>query len=242
MLMELPLSGFAHYARKLMHSGNPSHHHMLEFVRKNAANFLSLANLVMGLTSILCNLNGYHQCACWLLLIGFMLDLADGAVARQLNACSALGAKLDDFADFTTFGLATSLLLQANSFLEGFLVIGYVLAVFTRLCFFTSGVPFMYRGLPCPYASAILACASLLIGSRQLVFLRAIAVLMIFFMVEQGIYPHDKILESQLWKKMVFAGGILMMLCSFSPFACLYHLTWSISYVLFPDTLWNLKT
>lgn len=32
----------------------------------------------------------YHY-ACWLVLTGFVLDLADGAVARQLNACSALG-------------------------------------------------------------------------------------------------------------------------------------------------------
>lgn len=31
------------------------------------------------------------HCACWLVLAGFLLDLADGAVARQLNACSALG-------------------------------------------------------------------------------------------------------------------------------------------------------
>lgn len=32
-----------------------------------------------------------HHHACWLVLIGFLLDLADGAVARQLDACSALG-------------------------------------------------------------------------------------------------------------------------------------------------------
>ncbi|MEE6482454.1 hypothetical protein FKM82_013245 [Ascaphus truei] len=223
-----------------MQGGQPSHYQILEFARKNAANFLSMANLVMGLTSILCNLNGYHQWACWLLLIGFMLDLADGAVARQLNACSALGAKLDDFADFTSFGLATALLLRASGILDGLLVILYVLAVFTRLCFYTSGIPFMYRGLPCPYASAILACASLLAGNH-LVLLHTIAVVMILFMVDHGFYPHDKILESQLWKKMVFIGGVLMMLCSFSPLACVYYLTWSISYILFPEALWSYK-
>ncbi|XP_053546187.1 transmembrane protein 269 isoform X2 [Bombina bombina] len=196
--------------------------------------------MVMGLASILCGLNGYHQWSCWLLLISFMLDLADGAVARQLNACSALGAKLDDFADFTSFGLATALLLYARGFLEGLLVIGYVLAVFTRLCFYSSGIPFIYRGLPCPYASAILACVSLLTSNHQ-VFLQGLALVMIFFMVDQGFYPHDKILESQFWKKLVFVGGILVMVCSFSPIACLYHLVWSISYVLFPETLWSFK-
>ncbi|KAM8927904.1 transmembrane protein 269 [Pelodytes ibericus] len=241
MLMELPPAGLALYAQRLVHGRHISDCQTLEFIRKNAANFLSLSNLIMGLTSILCTLNGYRQWSCWLLLIGFMLDLADGAVARQLNACSALGAKLDDFADFTSFGLATALLLHTHSLLDALLVIVYVLAVFTRLCFYTSGIPFMYRGLPCPYASAILACASLLSDSHFLV-LRAAAVTMILFMVDQGFYPHDKILESQFWKKMVFVGGVLIILCSFCPLACLYHLTWSMSYILFPDTVWSFKT
>ncbi|XP_063292743.1 transmembrane protein 269 [Pelobates fuscus] len=240
MLMQLASSELAHYTRRLIQSWRLSHCQTVEFVRKNAANFLSLSNLLMGLTSILCTLNGFGQWACWLLLVGFMLDLADGAVARQFNACSALGAKLDDFADFTSFGVATALLLHTHSIVDGFLVIVYALAVFVRLCFFTSEIPFIYRGLPCTYASAILACTSLLTGSH-LVVLRVVSVIMILFMVDQGFYPHDKILESQLWKKMVFIGGILIMFCAFSPLACLYHLAWSISYVLFADTLWNLK-
>ncbi|XP_066462345.1 transmembrane protein 269 [Eleutherodactylus coqui] len=240
MLMDLSPSGFGDFARKVFHREFSSHYETIEFARKNAANFLSMANLLMGLSSILCTLNGSWQCAAWLLLIGFMLDLADGAVARQLNTCSALGAKLDDFADFTSFGLATALLLHTNSLLDALLVVVYVLAVLTRLCFYSSGIPFMYRGLPCPYASAILACASLLTGSHTVV-LRAIFIIMILFMIDQGVYPHDKILESQLWKKMVFAGGVAMIVCSFYPLACLYHLVWSMSYILFPDVLWSFK-
>uniref|UniRef100_A0A8C5N5A5 Transmembrane protein 269 n=1 Tax=Leptobrachium leishanense TaxID=445787 RepID=A0A8C5N5A5_9ANUR len=240
MLMQIAPSGLVVHAKKVIRSWQLSHHQTLEFLRKNAANFLSLSNMLTGLMSILCTLNGFGQLACWLLLIGFMLDLADGAVARHLNACSALGAKLDDFADFTSFGLATSLLLQTQGLLDAILVIVYVLAVLARLCFFSTEIPFMYRGLPCPYASAILACTSLLTGSN-LVVLRAVAVIMILFMVDQGFYPHDKILESQLWKKVVFAGGVLTMFCASSPLACLYHLAWSTSYILFPDTLWNFK-
>ncbi|KAM3922595.1 transmembrane protein 269 isoform 2-T2 [Leptodactylus fuscus] len=240
MLLELPPSGILDLARKVLQREISAHRETIEFARKNAANFLSLANLVMGLLSILCNLNGSRQCAAWLLLIGFMLDLADGAVARQLNTCSALGAKLDDFADFTSFGLATALLLHTSGLMDALLMVVYVLAVFARLCFYSSGIPFMYRGLPCPYASAIMACASLLTGSQAVV-LRSTAVIMILFMIDQGFYPHDKILESQLWKKMVFAGGVIMMLCSFSPLACLYYLVWSMSYILFPEALWSLK-
>uniref|UniRef100_H3ALT0 cardiolipin synthase (CMP-forming) n=1 Tax=Latimeria chalumnae TaxID=7897 RepID=H3ALT0_LATCH len=233
--------GLVQYTRKLFLSEQSGRAQLQEFARRNAANALSLANLVMGLSSILCSLNGHHYSACWLLLIGYLLDLADGAVARKLNACSALGAKLDDFADFTTFGIATSLLLQTRGgVVDSILVICYVMAVFSRLCFFSSGIPFMYRGLPCPYASAILACTCLLTGGN-IVILRSTAVVMILFMVDQGFYPHDKVLESQLWKKIVYGGGVLMVLGSPFPLACIYYLVWSVSYILFPAALWSNK-
>ncbi|KAG5281834.1 hypothetical protein AALO_G00049310 [Alosa alosa] len=240
-----------------------------EFARKNAANVLSVTNMLMGMASILSSLNGHQYAACWLVLIGYLLDLADGAVARRLNACSALGAKLDDFADFTTFGIATSLLLRTESLLDNLLCMCYVLSVFTRLCFFSSdcafmeapshgntnsspstlslhvivysvGIPFMYRGLPCIYSSAILACVSLLSGGHMVV-LRVTAMAMILFMISQTFYPHDRVLESQAWKKVVYAGGIIMVFCSSFPPACVYYLLWSMSYILFPASLWSCK-
>uniref|UniRef100_A0A8C4SC56 cardiolipin synthase (CMP-forming) n=1 Tax=Erpetoichthys calabaricus TaxID=27687 RepID=A0A8C4SC56_ERPCA len=216
------------------------HIQLQECIRKNAANTLSMANMLMGLSSILCILKGHHYFASWLLLIGYLLDLADGAVARQLNACSSLGAKLDDFADFTTFGIASALLLPIHSVLDGLLVICYIMTVFTRLCFFSSGIPFMYRGLPCAYASVILACTNLL-SRGNLLILQLTAILMVLLMVDKGLYPHDKILESQSWKKLVYAGGIVMILCSSVPSACVYYLVWSASYILFPAALWSYK-
>ncbi|XP_027000396.1 transmembrane protein 269 isoform X2 [Tachysurus fulvidraco] len=191
---------------KLFLSERASWVQLKEFARKNAANALSLANMVMGMASILSSLNGHHYAACWLVLIGYLLDLADGAVARQLNACSTLGAKLDDFADFTTFGIATSLLLRTSNILDNVLCMCYMLSVFIRLCFFSSGIPFMYRGLPCIYSSASLACLSLLTGGNMTV-LRLTAIAMIVFMGSQTLYPHDRVLESQAWKKVVYAGG-----------------------------------
>ncbi|XP_077168469.1 transmembrane protein 269 isoform X1 [Paroedura picta] len=240
MWMATPPSGIFQYVKKLFLTEQAGRAQAVDFLRKNVANSISMANLVMGLSSILCSLNGLHQYACWLVLIGFLLDLADGAVARQLDACSALGAKLDDFADFTTFGLATALLLQAHGILEGVLAIVYVLAVFTRLCFFSSGIPFMYRGLPCPYGSSVLASTFLLTGGN-LVVLRIVAMVMILFMVDQGFYPHDKVLESQAWKKAVYVGGVVVVFFSAFPTASLYYLLWSLTYIFFPTALWSHK-
>ncbi|KAJ4923897.1 hypothetical protein JOQ06_028152 [Pogonophryne albipinna] len=150
------------------------------------------------------------------------------------------GAKLDDFADFTTFGIATALLLRTTALMDNILCVCYVLSVFVRLCFYTSGVPFMYRGLPCIYSSGILASASLLLGGN-LPLLRIITVAMILFMISQSFYPHDRVLESQAWKKAVYAGGVAMVFCSSFPPACVYYLLWSVSYILFPTSLWSNK-
>ncbi|XP_061074707.1 transmembrane protein 269 [Conger conger] len=234
------MAGLFQRTKKLLLGKKASRVQLKEFVRKNAANSLSVANMVMGMTSILCSLNGHQYAACWLVLIGYLLDLADGAVARQLDACSAVGAKLDDFADFTTFGVATSLLLTSHGLMDNILCLCYVMTVLVRLCFFPSGIPFMYRGLPCIYSSAILACVSLLFGGNMLV-LRVTALAMILFMVNPGFYPHDKVLESQAWKKVVYAGGVAMVFCSSFPPACVYYLLWSVSYMLFPTALWSSK-
>ncbi|XP_033996919.1 transmembrane protein 269 isoform X2 [Trematomus bernacchii] len=240
MILLTPSSGFFQCTNKIFLTDEATGQQIKEFARKNAANALSIANMVMGMASILSSLQGHHHAACWLVLIGYLLDLADGAVARRLGACSALGAKLDDFADFTTFGIATALLLRTTDLMDNILCVCYVLSVFVRLCFYTSGVPFMYRGLPCIYSSGILASASLLSGGN-LPMLRIIAVAMILFMISQSFYPHDRVLESQAWKKAVYAGGVAMVFCSSFPPACVYYLLWSVSYILFPTSLWSNK-
>ncbi|KAM8831077.1 transmembrane protein 269 isoform 1-T2 [Synchiropus picturatus] len=240
MILLTSTSGFFHCTNQLLLRERLSGRHLSEFARKHAANALSVGNMVMGMGSILSSLNGHHHAACWLVLIGYLLDLADGAVARRLDACSALGAKLDDFADFTTFGIASSLLLRTPALLDNVLCMCYVLTVLGRLCFYASGIPFMYRGLPCTYSSAILASAALLSAESPVV-LRAVAVAMILFMTRHNFYPHDRVLESQSWKKAVYAGGVVVLFCSGFPAAGAYYLLWSMSYALFATSLWSSK-
>uniref|UniRef100_A0A8C3J4E8 cardiolipin synthase (CMP-forming) n=1 Tax=Calidris pygmaea TaxID=425635 RepID=A0A8C3J4E8_9CHAR len=237
--LKLSPIGIFQCTKKLFLSERTGRGQTLEFIRKNAANGLSVANLVAGLSSVLCSLNRQYHHSCWLLLVGFLLDLADGAVARRLDACSALGAKLDDFADFTTFGLATALLLQPQGALDGLLAIAYVMAVFARLCFFSSaGIPFTYRGLPCPYASSLLV-STFLLTAGNVTLLHVIAIIMVLFMVDRGLYPHDKVLESQLWKKLVYAGGVVAVLFLPATVASVYCLVWSTSYIIFPFAVWS---
>ena len=71
---------------------------------------------------------------------------------------------------------------------------------------FPAGIPFTYKGLPCPYASCVLASTSLLTKGNTFI-LSCMASLMILFMMDQSYYPHDEILESESRKKMVYLGG-----------------------------------
>ena len=121
-------------------------------------------------------------------------------------ASSGAGAELNDFAVFTTFGLASALLLGVDGPLNGFLAAVYVLAIAFRLCFYSTGTPFTYKGLPCSYASCVLASTSLLTKGNTFI-LSCMASLMILFMMDQSYYPHDEVLESENWKKMVYLGG-----------------------------------
>ncbi|XP_006886669.1 PREDICTED: uncharacterized protein LOC102870654 [Elephantulus edwardii] len=207
---------------------------------KDIANALSLVNMVLGIFSIFCSFYRKSHWASWLLLISFLLDLAIGTMTRHLNPCSKLGAELNDFAVFTTFGLASALLLGMEGPLSGLLAIMYVLTTSFRLCFFTTGVPFIYKGLPSAYASCVLASTSLLTKGNTFI-LCCVALLMVLFMIDQTYYPHEEILESENWKKMVYLGGIIMLVLSPFSLTPLYCLMWSISYIFFPESLWGKK-
>uniref|UniRef100_G3TZV1 Transmembrane protein 269 n=1 Tax=Loxodonta africana TaxID=9785 RepID=G3TZV1_LOXAF len=218
---------------------NQSHPRLDESSCKDIVNALSLVNMILGLFSIFCSFYRKPHYASWLLLISFLLDMAVGTMTRRLSICPKARAELNDFAVFTTFGLASALLLGVDGPLSGLLAIMYVLATSFRLCFFsTAGVPFIYKGLPCHYASCVLASTSLLTKGNTFI-LCCVASLMILFMIDQTYYPHEEILESENWKKIVYLGGVIMLFLSPFSLTPFYCLVWSISYIFFPDSLWG---
>ncbi|OBS78806.1 hypothetical protein A6R68_18796 [Neotoma lepida] len=230
------LSATAHGQHILSHEQTTSQ--MTEISWKDVTNALSLANMVLGLFSIFCSFSRKPHCASWMLLISFLLDMATGTMTRHLNICHKLGLELNDFAVFTTFGLASALLLGVDGPLNGFLAVIYVLTTSFRLCFYSAGGTSAYKGLPCAYASCVLASTCLLTKGNTFI-LCCMALLMILFMIDQSSYPHDEVLESENWKKVVYMGGVIMLF--FSPFSltAFYCLIWSLSYIFFPDALWG---
>lgn len=59
-------------------------------------------------------LNGYITMSCFLIMLGVILDIFDGAIARLDSEQSPYGIDLDSFADLITFGVATGVLIFVN--------------------------------------------------------------------------------------------------------------------------------
>ncbi|MGX8795929.1 CDP-diacylglycerol--serine O-phosphatidyltransferase [Fusibacter sp. JL298sf-3] len=84
----------------------------MESLTKKIPNGLTLANLCLGVASIM--LITENNGTAWpavFILIASVLDTLDGKLARSLNAQSQLGKELDSLCDLVTFGVAPAVML-----------------------------------------------------------------------------------------------------------------------------------
>lgn len=70
-------------------------------------------NLFCGLFAIISTYNGEYHRAALLIVVAYLLDGLDGAVARLTNTCSQFGIEFDSLADVVSFGVAPALLSYA---------------------------------------------------------------------------------------------------------------------------------
>ncbi len=78
---------------------------------KNIPNFITTGNLVSGLVGIDLAYDGHLAAAALMIVLGNLLDFADGLVARLLKTSSELGGELDSLADLVTFGVLPGVIL-----------------------------------------------------------------------------------------------------------------------------------
>lgn len=74
-------------------------------------NFITLLNTFFGCLAIVSIVENEMLLGALWLGLGAMADFLDGAIARWLNAKSALGKQLDSLADMISFGVAPGLIL-----------------------------------------------------------------------------------------------------------------------------------
>ena len=84
---------------------------MMNFIKNNLANALTLGNLFCGSIAVIHIINNDYQIAAICLVLSLVLDFFDGFVARALKSNSNLGAQLDSLADMVSFGLVPGLVM-----------------------------------------------------------------------------------------------------------------------------------
>jgi len=74
---------------------------------------LTTGNLLCGFYAIILTLDGHHQWAALALLVGMVMDMLDGKVARLTRTTTQFGVEFDSLADVVSFGVAPGLLLYS---------------------------------------------------------------------------------------------------------------------------------
>jgi CDP-diacylglycerol---serine O-phosphatidyltransferase len=96
-------------------------------------NAVTLGNIALGFFGIVAAARGQFERSVLLLFLAALCDLADGKVARALNATSKFGMELDSLSDMVSFGVAPAVLMYL-AVLHRLGAIGAVIAVVYPLC------------------------------------------------------------------------------------------------------------
>lgn len=83
-------------------------------IRNSIPNFITLCNLMCGVSAVIVAFSGIvpFEIASLLIFAGAIFDFFDGFAARILKAKSAIGKELDSLADLITFGFAPAAILS----------------------------------------------------------------------------------------------------------------------------------
>ncbi|KJS86841.1 MAG: CDP-diacylglycerol--serine O-phosphatidyltransferase, partial [Peptococcaceae bacterium BICA1-8] len=131
-------------------------------------NIVTLANLLLGVVSLIYTMDSRYQLAAIAILLAMVLDGMDGKIARKLDVASNFGKELDSLCDLVSFGVAPALLVY-SSILQDMGHIGLIIAVNFALCgavrlarFNVLNITTHFIGVPIPLAGSLMALAILL--------------------------------------------------------------------------------
>ena len=91
-------------------------------------NTVTAANIAFGFISMLAAASGRFEFAVYMLFISLLLDMADGRLARRLNATSKFGQEMDSLSDAVSFCAAPAFLAH-QAVLEPLAGFGVVVAI-----------------------------------------------------------------------------------------------------------------
>ena len=93
----------------------------------------TLANMALGFYAIISSFNEEYISAATAVIVGNVLDMFDGRVARWTGTTSRFGIEFDSLADWISFGIAPALMIYKLA-LEHYGKWGFLLAFFFAVC------------------------------------------------------------------------------------------------------------
>lgn len=96
-------------------------------------NAVTLANIALGFLGMVAAARGQFERSVVLLFAAALCDLADGKLARALNATSKFGMELDSLSDMVSFGIAPAVLAYL-AVLHKLGTVGLAIAIVYPLC------------------------------------------------------------------------------------------------------------
>jgi CDP-diacylglycerol--serine O-phosphatidyltransferase len=126
-------------------------------------NAVTLGNIALGFFGMVAAARGQFERSVLLLFFAALCDLADGKLARALNATSKFGMELDSLSDMVSFGIAPAVLvylavLQPLGWVGAAVALVYPLCGAIRLARYNSDVSSIgkvtFLGCPIPIAAS----------------------------------------------------------------------------------------
>lgn len=144
--------------------------------KKLIPNIITMANLIIGITSLWYTMQGMYKEAAIAILFAMVFDGMDGKIARRLQVSSDFGKELDSLSDLVSFGVAPALLTYA-AVLYRIEYWGLMIAIIFALCgairlarFNVLNITDYFVGIPITFAGPIMAIFVLLTNKLPLAF------------------------------------------------------------------------
>ncbi len=152
-------------------------------MKKHVPNFLTLMNLLSGVTAIIFLASGNIIWASYMVIIALVFDLFDGTSARLLKVSSPVGIELDSLADLVSFGVVPGLMVYAiineglsfpvnNYFaLSGFLIPFFATVRLAKFNLSFHSQKDFFSGIPVPLAACFFVSIPLIVNEYGLLWL-----------------------------------------------------------------------
>jgi CDP-diacylglycerol--serine O-phosphatidyltransferase len=192
-------------------------------IAKSLPSLFTIANLFLGMVSIIFVFNGRPDLAAIMVIIAMLTDGLDGRVARALNVQSEFGKELDSLSDVISFGVAPAFIMYVVAFQDLNAAAGWIATAIFPICgalrlarfnVVTNTTPGYFIGLPIPAAGGVLCTLALFHEQLSNVILLLSTLLLSFLMISNVKYPNFKkvgIPKAAIWIiPLVVIGSVIL--------------------------------